>query len=104
MESHLRIVSKEEAHRYIDQMPGDKVMILSYDTAIGLSNNGKFVKKKKGKKMADKALTIVLCENDPIMTLNLHDTIFTDFVEATKIKREKIFKSILLANISKIEQ
>lgn len=47
----FRIVSKEEAHKLIDDVPGNKVMILSYDSVIGISNYRKFIKKKKGKSL-----------------------------------------------------
>lgn len=68
----FRIVSKEEAHKLIDDVPGNKVMILSYDSMIGISNYRKFIKKKKGKKLIDKFSIIILSESNPVITLNLH--------------------------------
>lgn len=68
----FRIVSKEEAHKLIDDVPGNKVMILSYDSVIGISNYRKFIKKKKGKKLVDKYSIIILSESNPVITLNLH--------------------------------
>ena len=49
MERQLRFVSKEEAHKLIDESPGDNVFILTYDGIIGMSDNGRYVKKKRSK-------------------------------------------------------
>ena len=49
MKMQLRKMTKEEAHRAIDETKGDTVFVLTYDKNIGISNNGKHVKKKKGK-------------------------------------------------------
>lgn len=68
----LRIVSKEEAHKLIDEAPGNSVLVLTYDEVIGLSDYGKYMKKRKGKKLVDKSQIIVLSENNPVTTLNLH--------------------------------
>lgn len=97
MGKQYRIVTKEEAHKLIDASPGDVVMVMTYNSFCGISDNGKKVKKKKGKKLTDEASTIVLCENNPIITLNLHKKFFTDFSQAD---REKIVKSILLAKVN----
>ena len=68
----FRIVSKEEAHKLIDEVPGNKVMVLSYNNLIGISNYRKCIKKKKGKKLVDKYSIIILSESNPVITLNLH--------------------------------
>ena len=68
----FRIVSKEEAHKLIDEVPGNKVMVLSYNNLIGISNYRKYIKKKKGKKLVDKYSIIILSESNPVITLNLH--------------------------------
>ena len=68
----LRIVSKEEAHKLIDEAPGNSVLVLTYDEVIGLSDYGKYIKKRKGKKLIDKSQILVLSENNPVTTLNLH--------------------------------
>lgn len=98
METQLEIISKEEAYKLIDEMPGDKVLVLTFNTKSGNSNNGVFVKKKKGKKMTKDAATIVLSNSNPIMTLSLHNTFFTDFTKL-KLNGEDIVKSIMLANL-----
>ena len=52
MEKQLKFVGKEEAHKLIDKMPGDSVLILKYNNIIGMSDRGKYVKKKRSKKYA----------------------------------------------------
>lgn len=96
MEKQLKFVDKEEAHKLIDKMPGDSVLILTYDNVIGMSDLGKYVKKKKGKKYVDKSNTLVLVDSRPILTLNLHDRIIKDL---SGYSRENVVKSIMLAKI-----
>ncbi len=96
MGTQLKFVTKEEAHKIIDNSPGNNVLILTYDKKIGISNNGKYIKKKKGKKLVDKASVVVLTDSTPIMTLNLHNDFFDDFAS---YKKQNIFKSIMLANL-----
>ncbi len=96
METQLKFVTKEEAHEMIDNAPGNNVLILTYNQKIGISNAGEYVKKKKGKKLVDNASVLVLADNNPIMTLNLHNNFFGDFAS---YKKEDIFKSIMLANL-----
>lgn len=96
METQLRFVSKEEAHRLIDQAPGTGIMILTYNNNIGISDNGKFIKKRCGKRMVDKASVLVLAESNPVITLNLHGNFFGDF---SRYDKEIIDKSILLAKL-----
>lgn len=96
MEKQLRFVSKEEAHKLIDESPGNNVLILTYDNIIGMSNQGKYVKKKKSKKYVDKSETLVLIDTRPILTINLHNKIIKDF---SGYNREDIVKSIMLAKL-----
>jgi len=96
MGTQLKLVSKEEAHRLIDEVPGDWIMILTYNREIGISETGKYIKKKKGKTMVDRASVLVLTENNPIRTLNLHSKCLSDF---SFYKKEKIDKSILLPKL-----
>lgn len=96
MEKQLRFVSKEEAHRLIDKMPGNNVLIITYDNSMGISDDGKFIKKKKSKRYIDKSKTMVLVENSPLMMLNLHDRFIKDFSE---YNRENIVRSIMLAKM-----
>ena len=88
MRMQFKIVNKKEAHDIIDSMPGEKVMILTFNKSLGISDNGRFVKKCKSKKMADKASFIVLSKANLTATLDLHT--FADF------QKENIVKSILL--------
>lgn len=96
MEKQLRFVSKEEAHKLIDEMPGDGILVMTYDSFIGISDKGKYVKKKKSKRYIDKSKTLVLIDNSPILALNLHDKIIKDL---TRYNRENVVKSIMLAKL-----
>lgn len=96
METQFKFVTKEEAHKMIDNVPGNNVLILTYDKRIGCSNNGEYIKKKKGKKLVDNACVLVLADSNPIITLNLHNSFFGDF---SSYKKEDIFKSIMLAKL-----
>ena len=96
METQFRIVTKEEAHRFIDAAPGNTVILLTYNVMRGISDHGRHIRKKKGRMLANKASTIILCENDPVITLNLHDSYITEIPFAD---RENIIKSIILSKI-----
>ena len=96
MEGQLRFVSKEEAHKLIDESPGNNVLILTYNDIIGMSDQGKHVKKKRSKKYVDTSKTLVLIDTRPIITINLHDKIIKDF---SSYNREHIVKSIMVARL-----
>lgn len=96
MEMQLRFVSKEEAHQLIDSIPGNGVLIMTYDNDNGISNQGRYVRKKKGKKYVDKSNTLVLVDSRPILSLNLHNKIIKDL---STYKEENIVKSIMLAKL-----
>lgn len=96
METQFKFISKMEAHKLIDEMPGNKVMVLTYNKEIGISDCGEYVKKKKGKKYIDRATVLVLAENNPIVTLNLHGNFLEDF---SSYNKETIDKSILLSKL-----
>lgn len=96
MGKQLRFVSKEEAHKLINEMPGDNVLVMTYDSFIGISNKGKYVKKKKSEKYIDKSKTLVLIDSSPILALNLHDKIIRDL---SKYNKENITKSIMLVKL-----
>ena len=95
METQLSFVTKEEAHRLIDSIPGDGIFVLTYNEEVGMSDNGKYIKKKKGNKLVDKAKVLVLSKNN-ITTLNLHDIFFNDFGE---YRREGTVKTILIPQL-----
>lgn len=95
METQLSFISKEEAHKYIDSIPGDGVYILTYSEETGISVPGQFIKKKKGNKLVDKAKVVVKSESK-ITTLNLHDVFFNSFDE---YKREGTIKTILVPKL-----
>ena len=95
METQLSFMTKEDAHKFIDELPGDGIYVLTYSEKTGKSYTGKFIKKKKGNKLVDKAKVIVLSESK-ITTLNLHDVLFNSFDE---YKREGIIKTILIPKL-----
>ena len=96
MEGWLRLVSKEEAHKLIDESPSNNVLILTYDKNIGMSDQGRHVKKKRSKKYVDKSETLVLVDTRPILTINLHDKIIRDL---SGYNKENIVRSIMLAKL-----
>lgn len=96
MESRLKFVSKEEAHKLIDNAPGDRVLVLTYNGVIGISDQGKYIRKKRSKKLVDKSTTLVLTDDSPILTLNLHDKIIKDF---SNYNKENIVRTMMLAQL-----
>lgn len=96
MGMQLRFEKKEEVINLINSLPEDRIAIVNFDGIIGISGKVRHVKKKRSKRMINKAKTIVLCEDDLVTMINLHKTIFTDL---NKPIREDTIKSILLANV-----
>ena len=96
MEMQLNFVSKEEARKMIDELPGDGVYIMTYNGTMGISDNGRYIKKKKGKKMVEKSSTIILQQNSFVPKLDLYKNLFSDFSD---YNRESIIKSILLPQL-----
>lgn len=94
METQIKFVTKEEAHKMIDAIPDDKVFVLTYQEKKGISDNGRRVKKNKGKRMVDKAKVLILSENK-ISTLSLYGTFFKDFRDR-EYKMDGIVRSIML--------
>lgn len=91
----LSFISKEDAHKIIDSIPGNGIFVLTYNEKLGMSDNGKYIKKKSGNKMVDKAKVVVLSESQ-ITTLNLHNIFFNNFEE---YKREGIVKTIMIPKL-----
>lgn len=92
----LKFVTKEEAHKLIDEVPGNEVLIIKYKGILGISDSGKFTKKKKSKRYIDRSSIVVLAQNNPVITLNLHKNYFNDF---TDYKQENIVRTILLPKL-----
>ena len=91
MEMQLKYVTKEELHKMIDDIPEEKLMVLTYKKDIGISDNGKMLKKKKTKKLVDKATLLIMYESNPIKKVDL---------EGFKtINRENIIKTILFPQL-----
>lgn len=57
-----RVISKEEAHDFINKADGNKVMLFSFNKKKGKSNLGKRIKKTRGKELIDQATLIILSE------------------------------------------
>lgn len=94
----LKIVTKEEAYRLIDAIPGNTVMIIQYNGILGISDCGKKVRKWRGKRYIDRSSVVVLSQNDPISMLNLHEKYFNDISDYDRDRTEKI-KTILLPKL-----
>ena len=94
METQLKYVTKEELHKMIDEMPEEKLMVLTYKKDAGISDNGKMLKKKKTKKLVDKATLLILTESNPIRKVDLEGN-FGLF----DINRENMVKTILFPQL-----
>lgn len=91
----LRYMSKEELHKMIDEMPEEEVMVLTYKKDVGISDNGKMLKKKKTKILVDKATIIVMAESNPVTKVDLEG----NFGLFKNINRENIVKTILFPQL-----
>lgn len=76
MDMRLRYMSKEELHKMIDNMPEDRLMVLTYEKNTGISDNGRMVKKKKTKVYVDRANIIIMSESNPIRKVDLEGNFF----------------------------
>ena len=92
METQLRHVSREELHKMIDEIPKEELMVLTYRKDIGISDNGKMMKKKKTKVLVDKAMILILTESKPVRRVDLEG----NFNRFAMNNRCNIIKSILL--------
>lgn len=91
MEMQLKRVTKEELHKMIDDMPEDEFKVLTFRKDVGISDNGKMLKKKKTKVLIDKATLLVLTESDPIKKVDLEG----DFGIFRNINKGNVIKTIL---------
>ena len=94
MGMQLKHVTKEELHKMIDEIPEEKLMVLTYKKDIGISDNGKMLKKKKTKKLVDKATLLIMTESNPIRKVDLEGN-FGLF----DINRENMVKTILFPQL-----
>ena len=95
MEMRLKYVTKEQAHKMIDEVEGDTIFVLSYNKDKGISNNGKHISKKKGKNVISKSDEIELFETELTKILSLYKSkrwrnIFS---------KDNIIKTILLPKL-----
>ena len=95
MKMQLRYISKQELHKMIDEIPEEKLMVLTQKKDVGISDNGKMLKKKKTKKLVDKATLLILTESNPIRKVDLEG----NFGLFKTINRENIIKTILFPQL-----
>ena len=95
METQLKYVTKEEIHKMIDEVPEDKLMVLTYRKDTGISDNGKMLKKKKTKTLVNRAAILILSEQNPIKKVDLEG----DFGIFRNINKGNVIKTILLISI-----
>lgn len=76
MVMQLRYMTKRELHEMIDDTPGDKLMVLTYEKNTGISDKGKMIKKKKTKAYVDCASIIMMSETNPIRKVDLEGNFF----------------------------
>ena len=89
-----RYMSKEELHLMIDELPNEEVMVITYREDTGISDNGKFLGKKKTKNLANKANVIIITESKPTRKVDLKG----DF-GIFPMNKTKIIKSILIPKL-----
>ena len=94
MDTQLRYVTKEELHKIIDEMPGDKLMVMTYEKDTGISDKGRMIKKKKTKVYVDKATIIVMTESKPVRKGDLEGNFFK-----LPYMNNNIIKTILLPQL-----
>lgn len=95
MEKQPKRVTKEELHKIIEELPYEEFFIIDYEKETGISNTGKFIKKKKTKQYVDKAKAIMMIDSKPVRRVNLEG----NFTRFPNINREHIIKSILIPQI-----
>lgn len=66
-------IDKYEAHSFIDGTLGNKIMLLSFDRKRGISGPGKRIRKKRGKRLVDRASIIIYSETEYTKKLDLWD-------------------------------
>ena len=96
MEMRLKYVTKEQAHKMIDEVEGDTIFVLSYNKDKGISNNEKHISKKIGKNVINKSDEIELFETELTKTLSLYKTSNGWF---DIFNRDNIVKMILLPKL-----
>lgn len=64
-------IDKYEAHDFIDRAVGNKIMLLSFDKKKGISGSGKRIRKKRGKRLVDRASIIIYSETEYTKKLDL---------------------------------
>ena len=94
MATQLRYMTKNELHKMIDDLQEEEIMVLTYKKDVGISDNGKMLKKKKTKMLVDKATLLILTESNPIRKVDLEG----DF-GLFDMNRENMVKTILFPQL-----
>lgn len=94
MEMQLKYVTKEQAHKMIDEIKGNTIAVLSYNGSKGVSDKFTIVKKNQGKRMVDKSDEIALSENDVSNILSLYK-----LNNCKLFNRGNIVKTVLLPKL-----
>jgi hypothetical protein len=66
-------ISKEEAYQIIDSIKHRKIIRLTYDDTIGMSDNGQWVRKRMVKRDIKKCRRITLNDQNPVVTMSVYD-------------------------------
>ena len=66
-------IDKYEAHGFIDGTLDNKIMLFSFDKAKGISDPGKRIRKKRVKRLVDRASIIIYSETEYMKKLDLWD-------------------------------
>lgn len=90
-----KYMTKEELHKLVDELPEDKVMVITYNKDSGVSDNGRMTSKNKTRKYINQANIIILIDGKIIKRIDLEG----NFHNFPSISRENIIKSILLPQL-----
>ena len=66
-------IDKYEAHGFIDGTLGNKIMLRSCDRKRGITGPGRRIRKKRGKRLVDRASIIIYSETEYTKKLDLWD-------------------------------
>lgn len=97
----MQRIDKDSAYLAIDNSIGD-VMLAEYDFDRGVSNNFKRITKKRGKRIIDKAKTVLIKGKSPMIVLELQDKILENL--ENYIGEGKVKQLLLYIEKQKVEQ
>lgn len=88
----MQLVDKEKAHWMIDNAEGE-ISFTTYNRCEGISKRIQNIKKTKGRKLIDRAKSVIQMGTSPIIVLDLSDKIINDL---ENYAREGVVKQLLL--------